>query len=260
MPDSTTPAISLIPTPSRNMTAASPADWLTARQALAEEETALDQQRNAVMLKRLSLPRLKIEKAYVLETPQGKKSLGDLFDGRSQLLVYHFMFGPEWEQGCHGCSFFADGFDGTLAHLNNHDVTLTCVSRAPLAKIEAYKQRMGWHFPWASSFGSDFNFDFHVSFTKEELAGETVEFNYKRIPVAEAHDELPGMSAFQKDADGSIYLTYGNFGTGTDDGLTTMMLLDMAPKGRNEQKMMDFVKRHDEYAQTKPKSAHNCCA
>ncbi|MBI2254781.1 MAG: thioredoxin family protein [Proteobacteria bacterium] len=242
------------------MAVASSNEWLQARRALAEEEQALDQQRNALMTKRLGLPRLRIEKDYVFDTPQGKKSLGAVFEGRSQLLVYHFMFGPEWSQGCHGCSFFADGLDGTLAHLNNHDVTLTCISRAPLEKIESYKRRMGWHFPWASSFGSDFNFDFHVSFTKEQLGQETVEFNYKRIPVADAHDELPGLSAFQKDADGSIYLTYGNFGSGTDDVLTTMMLLDMAPKGRNEQKMMDFVKRHDEYAEAQAKPAQQCCA
>lgn len=260
MPDVTNASTGLIPTPQRNMNAVSHTEWMKARLALAEDEKELDKQRNALLLKRLDLPRFKIDKEYVFDTPQGKKSFADLFDGRSQLLVYHFMFGPDWEQGCQGCSFFVDTLDGALPHLNNHDVTLTCVSRAPLAKIEIYKKRMGWHFPWASSFNSDFNHDFHVSFTKEELASGSVEYNYQRIPTAQAHDELPGMSVFQKDADGSIYLTYGNFGSGTDEALTTMMLLDMAPKGRNEKKLMDFVKRHDEYAKTPSKKADNCCA
>lgn len=229
------------------MTNVSEAEWIAARRVLAREEEVLEKQRNALLLKRLELPRLKIEKTYSFDTPSGKKTLSDLFDGRSQLLVYHFMFGPEWEQGCSGCSFFADGLDGTLPHLNHHDVTLTCISRASLEKIEAYKKRMGWHFPWISSLHSDFNQDFHVSFTKDELASGSVEYNYQRITSAKAHDELPGLSAFQKDPDGALYLTYGNFGSGTDEALTTMMLLDMAPKGRNEQKLMDFVKRHDEY-------------
>jgi len=183
--------------------------------------------------------------------------LADLFDGRSQLMIYHFMFGPDWEAGCPGCSFLSDHIDGTLAHLNNHDVTYVTVSRAPLDKIETYKKRMGWKFPWVSSLGSDFNFDYHVSFTKEELESGKVFYNFREISGDDANDELPGMSAFIRDEAGNVYHTYSDYARGGEEILTTLMILDRAPKGRNETSTLSFVKRHDEY-DTEPK-AHSCC-
>ncbi len=167
------------------------------------------------------------------------------------------MFGPDWDQGCTGCSFLADNFDGAVAHLNNHDVTLVAVSRGPLAKLEAYKKRMGWHFPWVSSEGSDFNFDYHVSFTKEELENNRVFYNFDKLAAEDAFDELPGMSAFYKDENGTIYHTYSSYARGIEEWIGTLMILDRAPKGRNENGTMHFVKRHDEY-ETKA-SGHSCC-
>lgn len=202
-------------------------------------------------------PWVKVEKTYTFETPEGRKTLAELFDGRSQLIVYHFMYGPEWEAGCPGCSFMADHIDGMLPHLNNHDVTMIAVSRAPLEKLAAYKKRMGWTFPWVSSFGSDFNFDYHVSFTKEDLASGKVMYNYRETPTADAHDELPGLSAFARDEDGTVYHTYSDYARGGEEALGTLMILDRAPKGRNETGTLSFVKRKDEYADA-PK-AHSCC-
>lgn len=232
-------------------------DWLTARQALLLREKEMTRLRDAINRERLALPWVKVEEDYRFETPDGEKSLSDLFDGRSQLIVYHFMFGPDWEAGCSGCSFLADHLDGTLPHLNHHDVTLTCVSRAPLDKIVAYKRRMGWRFPWVSSFNSRFNFDFGVSFTKEELASGSVFYNFRDTPTAQAHDELPGQSAFFKDETGQIFHTYSSYARGGEEMLATMMILDIAPKGRNEDSTMNFVKRHDEY-EDQPKVA-SCC-
>ena len=233
-------------------------EWLAARRtllALEKEETKL---RDKVRAARLALPWVKVDKDYVFDTPSGRKSLADLFDGRSQLIVYHFMFGPDWEAGCPGCSFLSDHLDGTLPHLNNHDVTLIAVSRAPLDRIEAYRRRMGWTFPWVSSHGSDFNFDYHVSFTKEQLASGKVFYNYRETATEDAHDELPGLSAFFKDEDGSIYHTYSDYARGGEELLGTLMILDRAPKGRNETGTLSFVKRKDEYeAAAKP---HACCS
>ncbi len=233
------------------------AEWLEARRALLQKEKEMTRMRDRVNAERLALPWVKVEKDYVFDTPAGRKTLADLFDGRSQLVIYHFMFGPDWEAGCPGCSFLADHLDGAMVHLNNHDVTFVCVSRAPLDKIEAYKRRMGWHFPWVSSFGSDFNFDYHVSFTREELAAGPVYYNYRETPAENAHDELPGLSSFYRDADGTIYHTYSNYARGGEEMLGTMMILDCAPLGRNEGSTMDFVKRHDEY-ETRPKAAASC--
>lgn len=222
-------------------------EWLEARKALLALEKEETKLRDKVRAKRLALPWVKVDKTYTFDTPDGKKTLADLFDGRSQLMVYHFMFGPDWQAGCPGCSFVADHIDGMLPHLNHHDVTMVCVSRAPLDKIEAYKKRMGWKFPWYSSYGSDFNFDFHVSFTKEELAGGKVFYNYRETPSSEAHDELPGMSAFFRAEDGTVYHTYSEYARGGEELLGTLMTLDRAPKGRNETGTLSFVKRHDEY-------------
>ena len=233
-------------------------EWLERRKellALEKEETRL---RDKVRAARQALPWAKVDKDYVFDTPNGRKKLADLFDGRSQLLIYHFMLGPDWDAGCTGCSFHSDHVDGTLAHLNNHDVTYVTVSRAPLDKIEAYKKRMGWKFPWVSSFGSDFNFDYHVSFTKEDLAKDKVQYNYRDIPPAEAHDELPGLSAFYKNEAGEVFHTYSSYARGAEEVIGTLMLLDRAPLGRNEGSTMNFVKRHDEYEQ-KPESGSSCC-
>ncbi|MBB5042765.1 DUF899 domain-containing protein [Shinella fusca] len=232
-------------------------EWLAARKALLTLEKEETKLRDKVRAERLALPWVKVDKAYTFNTPEGQKSLADLFDGRSQLVVYHFMYGPDWEAGCPGCSFLADHIDGMLPHLNHHDVTMIAVSRAPLEKLMAYRRRMGWKFPWVSSHGSDFNFDYHVSFTKEELASGKVLYNYRETPSAEAHDELPGLSAFFKDEDGTVYHTYSDYARGGEELLGTLMVLDRAPKGRNETGTLSFVKRKDEYEDA-PKT-HSCC-
>jgi len=232
--------------------------WLEARRALLAREKEATHLRDRVNQERQALPWVKVEKDYAFDTPAGRRTLAELFDGRSQLVVYHFMFGPEWEQGCVGCSFLADNLDGALAHLNNHDVTLVAVSRGPLAKLEDYKRRMGWHFPWVSSYGGDFNFDFHVSFDKAEIEEGRVFYNFDRLAPEQAHDELPGMSAFIKADDGTIYHTYSSYARGIEEWISTLMILDRAPKGRNENSTMHFVKRHDEYAA--PAAKHSCCS
>lgn len=232
-------------------------DWLEARRALLVKEKAHTRARDALNAERMALPWVKLDKTYVFDTEQGEKTLDQLFDGRSQLMVYHFMLGPDWEAGCPGCSFMADHLDGTLPHLNHHDVTLVAVSRAPLAKIQAYKRRMGWRFPWASSFASDFNRDFHVSFTPEDLAGETIAYNFTDLPVAQGHDELPGLSAFYRDAEGQVFHTYSSYARGPEEMIGTLMILDRAPLGRNEDGTMDFVRRHDEYEAT---AKTGCCS
>ena len=167
-------------------------EWLAKRRALLAREKEAIHLRDAVNAERQALPWVKVDTQYVFDTLDGKRTLAELFGARSQLMVYHFMLGPGWSAGCHGCSFVADHFDGMLAHLNHHDVTLTAVSRAPLAEIEAYKARMGWRFPWVSSFGSTFNHDYHVSFTPEELAGGDVFYNFTAIPVARPERVLQG--------------------------------------------------------------------
>jgi len=233
-------------------------EWLTARRALLAKEKEATHLRDQLNAQRQALPWVKVTADYAFDTPAGRKSLAELFDGRSQLIVYHFMLGPDWTAGCPGCSFLADHLDGALPHLTHHDVTLTAVSRAPLAKIEAYKKRMGWHFPWVSSNGSSFNFDFHVSFTPEQLAGDGVEYNFTKIKPENANDELPGLSAFFKDEAGNVYHTYSSYGRGPEELIGTLMILDRAPKGRNEDGTMSFVKRHDEYDGTPDHSCHAC--
>jgi predicted dithiol-disulfide oxidoreductase (DUF899 family) len=223
--------------------------WLAARRALLAKEKEATHLRDAVNAERLALPWVRVDKNYIFDTPDGKKTLSDLFDGRSQLLVYHFMLGPGWDAGCVGCSFLSDHLDGALPHLEHHDVTLTAVSRAPLTEIEAYKKRMGWHFPWASSFGSDFNYDYGVSFTKEDLASGKIFYNFTEMPVSPdaSGTEQPGLSAFYKDEEGEVFHTYSSYARGPEEVIGTLMILDRAPKGRNEQKTMNFVRRHDEY-------------
>jgi predicted dithiol-disulfide oxidoreductase (DUF899 family) len=222
-------------------------EWLEARRALLLKEKEATHLRDRVNAERMALPWVELDKDCVFDTPQGRKALSDLFDGRSQLLVYHFMLGPDWDAGCPGCSFLSDHVDGTLPHLNNHDVTWVAVSRAPLLKIEAYKTRMGWKFPWVSSAGTDFNFDYNVSFTPQDLAKEKVVYNFTAIAPGDANDELPGMSAFYKNEQGEVFHTYSSYARGLEEMVGTLMILDRAPKGRNENTTMNFVKRHDEY-------------
>ena len=236
-------------------------EWLTASKALLAREKEATRLRDAVNAERLALPWVEVTEDYRFDTPDGEKSLSDLFDGRSQLVVYHFMLGTGWEAGCPGCSFLADHFDGTLAHLNHHDVTLVAVSRGTLPEIETYKRRMGWHFPWVSSARNRFNFDYHVSFTPEDLSGKTLNYNFTEIDVANGNDELPGLSAFYKDEAGKIYHTYSSYARGGEELIGTYMILDRAPKGRNEQEIMDWMRRHDEYQDApEQQEAQACCA
>lgn len=234
-------------------------EWLAARRRLLAKEKEATRLRDEVNRARLALPWVKVEKDYLFDTPQGRRRLSELFGGRSQLLIYHFMLGPGWEAGCPGCSFLADHFDGTLPHLNHHDVTLTAVSRAPLAEIEAYRNRMGWHFPWVSSAPSDFNFDYQVSFSESQLESGFVTYNYERSRVGARGDneEAPGLSSFFRQDDGTVYHCYSSYARGFEEVIGTLMLLDRAPKGRNETGTMSFVRRHDEYGDA-PRSA--CCA
>ena len=232
--------------------------WLAARRSLLAKEKEATRLRDKVNAERLALPWMKVEKNYVFDTPRGKKTLAELFDGRSQLMVYHFMFGPDWAAGCPGCYFLADHIDGALPHLEHHDVTMIAASRAPLAKIEAYKRRMGWQFPWVSAFGNDFNYDYHVSFTRDDLASGKVFYNFDETALGEGNDELPGLSAFYKKEAGDIFHTYSSYARGPEELIGTLMILDRAPKGRNERTIMDFVRRHDEYEA--PAKAQDCCA
>ncbi|WP_454827103.1 DUF899 domain-containing protein [Paraburkholderia xenovorans] len=240
--------------------------WLAARLELLEAEKALTRQSDELARQRQALPWVRIDKPYRFETDEGSVSLAGLFGGRSQLLVYHFMFGPDYTAGCPSCSAVADGFDGSVVHLANHDVTLAAVSRAPLAKLQAYKRRMGWTFPWASSAGSDFNFDVNVSFTEQQQREGSVEYNYQRgghamdaepapAPVVEFANacgtdaptyslDRPGMSAFVLE-DGVVYHTYSTYGRGVDALWSMYQWLDRAPKGRNETGV--WWRRHDEY-------------
>jgi predicted dithiol-disulfide oxidoreductase (DUF899 family) len=224
-------------------------EWIVARAELLRKEKEFTKLRDELGRQRRELPWERVEKPYVFEGPKSKETLSDLFDGRSQLVVYHFMFGPEWKEGCPSCSFLSDHIDGTLARLNHHDVTLLAVSRAPLSKIEGFKKRMGWHFPWVSSFGSDFNFDYHVSATKEELAKGEMYYNYRVFKSR--GEEQPGISVFYKDkADGDrIYHTYSSYARGGDLLIGTYNYLDLTPLGRNEinPNHIDWVRHHDKY-------------
>jgi predicted dithiol-disulfide oxidoreductase (DUF899 family) len=222
-------------------------EWLKARLELLAAEKEFTRQRDALTRRRMAMPCKRVEKSYRFEGPNGALSLADLFDGRSQLIVYHFMFGPDWEEGCKSCSFWADNFDGISIHLNHRDVTFTAVSRAPLAKIEAYKKRMGWSFPWVSSYGSDFNYDFHVSFTEEQLAAGKVDYNYGLV---EGEEELPGVSVFYKNDKGEVFHTYSCYARGIDAVNGAYQFLDLVPKGRDEDGLefsMEWVRRHDQY-------------
>jgi predicted dithiol-disulfide oxidoreductase (DUF899 family) len=223
-------------------------NWLKSRLELLAAEKEFTRQRDALTRRRMAMPWERVEKSYQFEGPNGVLSLADLFDGRSQLIVYHFMFGPDWEEGCKSCSFWADNFNGILIHLNHRDVTFIAVSRAPLAKINAYKMRMSWSFPWVSSHGSDFNFDYHVSFTPEQIAEGKAYYNYGVRPN-DVSDEQ-GISVFCKNESGDVFHTYSCYGRGIDMVNGAYQFLDLVPKGRNEDSFkfsMEWVRRHDQY-------------
>jgi len=223
-------------------------EWLAARKRHLAREKELTQLRDDIARERRELPWVRVEKAYTFEGPNGRQTLADLFGRRSQLLVYHFMLGPGWEEGCPSCSFLADHFDGMLAHLAARVVNFAAVSRAPLAEIQAFKQRMGWRFPWVSSHGGDFNYDFHVSTTAAEQTAGKMNYNYGEMEAPS--DEMPGMSAFYKDADGSVYHTYSAYARGLDALIGAYNWLDLAPKGRDEAQLewpMAWIRHHDRY-------------
>lgn len=223
-------------------------DWIAARKALLAKEKDFTRARDALSRERRALPWVKVEKDYRFQTADGEKSLAALFGDRSQLLVYHFMYGPEWEAPCKSCSFWADNFNGIAPHLAARDVSFMAVSRAPLKTLQATAKRLGWSFPWASSQGSEFNFDFGVSFTPEQIAGGEVDYNFGRQrPFG---DEMPGISVFHKDADGAIYRTYSCYARGLDMLNGAYHYLDLVPKGRDEDELaftMSWLRLNDEY-------------
>jgi predicted dithiol-disulfide oxidoreductase (DUF899 family) len=224
--------------------------WLEARRALLAEEKALTRERDRVSEMRRELPWVKIDKDYVFQGADGSIALGQLFDGRSQLVVYHFMFGTDWQEGCPGCSLLADQVDGARQHFEHNDVSFVAVSRGPFEKLDAYRRRMGWKFRWVSSAASDFNFDFHVSFPKGGRE-QGIFYNFAKSPDPGV-DELPGVSVFYKDDDRTIYHTYSTYGRGGEMFLPVYSWLDVVPKGRNETNkgnLTDWVRRHDRYEQ-----------
>ena len=235
------------------------AEWLEARRAHLAREKELTHLRDRVSAERRAMPWVKVDKSYVFDTSTGTRTLADLFDGRRQLIVYHFMFGPGWEEGCPSCSFLADHIDGATLHLAQRDVTLLAVSRAPLARIDAFKTRMGWRFPWVSSQGSDFNFDYHVSFTKDAIALGAVDYNFETRDFPS--EEAPGISVFYKDEHGDVFHTYSTYARGLDLLVGAYNYLDLAPKGRDEDALaftMAWVRHHDRY-EGGNHSCDSCC-
>jgi predicted dithiol-disulfide oxidoreductase (DUF899 family) len=225
-------------------------EWIANRKELLRKEKEFTKLRDELSRLRRDLPWERIEKEYVFDGPNGKQTLSQLFDGRSQLIIYHFMFGPGWEEGCPSCSYLADHFGGSLVHLANRDVTLAVVSRAPMAQIETFKKRMGWQFRWLSSFASDFNQDYHVSFTKEQMAQGKVSYDYDMVEFPS--EEAPGASVFYKNDNGEIFHTYSTYARGLDILVGAYNFLDLVPKGRDEDGLtfsMAWVRHHDRYTQ-----------
>jgi predicted dithiol-disulfide oxidoreductase (DUF899 family) len=225
-----------------------PSEWLAARVELLKKEKEFTRLRDELSRQRRELPWEKVEKQYVFDGPNGRETLSDLFAGKSQLMIYHFMLGPGWKEGCPSCSYISDHLDGSIPHLAARDVRLVVVSRAPLAEIQAFQQRMGWKFKWVSSNGTDFNYDYHVSMSKEELGKGEVYYNYgmQKFPS----EERPGASVFYKDAVGNIFHTYSTYGRGLDILIGAYNWLDLAPKGRDEEGLahgMAWVRHHDKY-------------
>jgi predicted dithiol-disulfide oxidoreductase (DUF899 family) len=223
-------------------------EWLAARKDLLAKEKALTRAKDAVSAERRRLPMVKVDKSYVFDTPDGARTLTDLFEGRSQLIVYHFMMGPDWAEGCPSCSLLADHIDGSIVHLAQRDVTLAVVARAPMAHIQAFKRRMGWKFTWVSSYRNDFNRDFHVSFTREELAHGHAYYNF--APLGFPAEEAPGLSVFFKNDSGEVFHSYSTYARGGEAVIGVYHLLDLVPKGRDEDGLaftMSWVRHHDKY-------------
>lgn len=223
-------------------------EWIRARLALLEKEKAHSRQGDALAAMRRDLPKLRLNQDYVFDSPSGQVSLADLFDGRSQLIIQHFMFGPNAKVGCPICSFWADGYDPLVIHLNQRDTSLAVVSRGRIEKIEAYRQRMGWQFTWVSSLNNSFNFDFGVSASDNDIENGKMNYNYAEVPVQQK--ELPGASVFERDGDGNIFHTYSTYGRGLECFNAAYGLLDLTPRGRNESELpftLAWVRRHDEY-------------
>jgi predicted dithiol-disulfide oxidoreductase (DUF899 family) len=222
-------------------------EWIAERHRLLAREKELSRLGDQIARERRALPWVRIDKIYPFDTPLGRRTLAELFDGRRQLLVQHFMLAPGWEQGCKNCSYMADHTDATIVHLAHRDVTFVAISRAPLSEIEPYRQRMGWKFRWVSSSGNDFNRDFHVSFTADEIANGRADYNFGGSPAGE---EMPGVSAFYKDDGGRVFHTYSTYGRGVEVMMHTYRLLDLTPKGRDEngpRSGMAWVRHHDRY-------------
>lgn len=222
-------------------------DWLEARKAHLQKEKEFTRQRDQLSQERRDMPWVKVDKEYVFEGPNGKESLSDLFEDKSQLMIYHFMFGPDWDEGCPSCSFWADNYNGIVVHLKHRDITMLAISKAKLEKLEAYKKRMGWGFKWVSSFDNNFNRDYHVSFTEEETQKGEMYYNYHRTHFPSS--EGPGISVFYKDEDGTVYHTYSCYARGLDMLNGAYHMIDLTPKGRMEQgqRNMYWLKRHDQY-------------
>ena len=222
-------------------------EWLAARKKLLAKEKELTRLRDALSVERRALPWLRVEKQYLFDTPAGRKSLADLFEGRSQLAIYHFMFAPEWDEGCKSCSFWAESFDHIPIHLAHRDVTFLAVSRAPLEKLQVYARRFGWTFPWVSSAPSDFNYDFNVSFRPEELESRKASYNYE--PAQYLRSDLPGVSVFARDRSGAVFHTYSSYARGIDALNVAYQYLDLVPKGRDEGNALglDWLRRRDQY-------------
>jgi len=235
--------------------------WLAARKALLAREKELTRLQDEIARERRALPWVRVDKDYSFDTLEGPRTLAELFEGRSQLLVQHFMFAPGWEQGCKSCSFMADHNDGANLHLAQRDVTLIAVSRAPLADIERFRQRMGWQFKWVSSHGTDFNHDFGVNFSQDEMSSGKVDYNYVRQPFP--HEEAPGISVFCRDDAGEVFHTYSRYGRGVEVMMHTYALLELTPKGRDEDELeypMSWVRHHDRYEAAAPAPVASCCS
>lgn len=238
--------------------------WLAERNKLLAREKELTHLHDKIARERRALPWVRVDKDYVFETLEGPRTLADLFEGRRQLLVQHFMFAPGWEQGCRSCSYMADHNDGAIVHMAQRDTAFLAVSRAPLTEIERFRQRMGWKFKWVSSHGTDFNHDFGVNFTQEEMSAGKVNYNYVTQPFP--HEEAPGISVFYKDDTGDVFHTYSRYGRGVEVMMHAYALLDLTPKGRDEERLsygMEWVRHHDRYEPATEKAAStagSCCA
>jgi len=249
----------------------SPSEWVQARKELLRKEKEFTRLRDELSRKRREMPWEKVAKNYVFDGPNGKESLADLFTGRHQLMLYHFMLGPDWREGCPSCSYLADHFDGMTVHLAHRDTMFAVVSHAPLPEIQAFQRRMGWKFKWLSSSPNDFNFDYHVSFTKEQQAKGKVAYNYDQIEFPS--EEAPGLSVFYKNDAGEIFHTYSTYARGLDILVGTYNFLDLTPKGRDEEGLahtMAWVRHHDKYDDgymvdvnqpyVAPGKTHDCCS